>query len=266
MAIYLNGKSISTNESSSIINLKNQDHHVYVDFGLPGGKGGFGSMLRAIGAQIEKTTNKEACRDLNGRRLRDVNAEKRIKNWVQKQAEQKREEEQRKKEKLERLRSEPKVMFNDPEYLKEREQIPVKIEDAVKYSMNKKKSATVTSAQEQSSTVTCSSSATSSSQQLVDSSNSKVSIATLESKQDVDGALSSSSKDASELKEEQLDKKDAQTLIGKLNLKRKAAESVVIASRKKKTALWLGDDLSDDDEEDEEEDDNTRKHKQTSLI
>lgn len=42
-----------------------------------GGKGGFGSMLRAIGAQIEKTTNREACRDLSGRRLRDINEEKR---------------------------------------------------------------------------------------------------------------------------------------------------------------------------------------------
>ena len=46
---------------------------------LPGGKGGFGSMLRAIGAQIEKTTNREACRDLSGRRLRDINEEKRFK-------------------------------------------------------------------------------------------------------------------------------------------------------------------------------------------
>ena len=43
---------------------------------LPGGKGGFGSMLRAIGAQIEKTTNREACRDLSGRRMRDINDEK----------------------------------------------------------------------------------------------------------------------------------------------------------------------------------------------
>lgn len=43
---------------------------------LVGGKGGFGSMLRAIGARIEKTTNHEACRDLNGRRMRDVNNEK----------------------------------------------------------------------------------------------------------------------------------------------------------------------------------------------
>jgi hypothetical protein len=41
-----------------------------------GGKGGFGSMLRALGAQIEKTTNHEAMRDLSGRRVRDVNNEK----------------------------------------------------------------------------------------------------------------------------------------------------------------------------------------------
>ena len=53
---------------------------------LRGGKGGFGSMLRAIGAQIEKTTNKEACRDLSGRRLRDINEEKRLKDWLAKQA------------------------------------------------------------------------------------------------------------------------------------------------------------------------------------
>ena len=37
---------------------------------------GFGSMLRALGAQINRTTNKEACRDLSGRRMRDVNAQK----------------------------------------------------------------------------------------------------------------------------------------------------------------------------------------------
>ena len=43
-----------------------------------GGKGGFGSMLRAIGAQIEKTTSREACRDLSGRRIRDINNEKKL--------------------------------------------------------------------------------------------------------------------------------------------------------------------------------------------
>ncbi len=44
-------------------------------------------MLRMIGAQIEKTTNKEACRDLSGRRLRDINEETRLKQYVNKKAE-----------------------------------------------------------------------------------------------------------------------------------------------------------------------------------
>lgn len=52
------------------------DSFVHCHVRVPGGKGGFGSMLRAIGAQIEKTTNREACRDLSGRRMRDVNDEK----------------------------------------------------------------------------------------------------------------------------------------------------------------------------------------------
>lgn len=40
-----------------------------------GGKGGFGSMLRAQGGRMnaQKTTNFEACRDLQGRRIRTVN-------------------------------------------------------------------------------------------------------------------------------------------------------------------------------------------------
>lgn len=39
---------------------------------------GFGSMLRTIGAQIEKTTNRESMRDLSGRRMRDINNEKKL--------------------------------------------------------------------------------------------------------------------------------------------------------------------------------------------
>lgn len=37
---------------------------------------GFGSLIRAMGSQINKSTNKEACRNLSGRRVRDINAEK----------------------------------------------------------------------------------------------------------------------------------------------------------------------------------------------
>jgi Silencing defective 2 N-terminal ubiquitin domain len=41
---------------------------------LPGGKGGFGANLRGANAS-KKTTNFGACRDLSGRRLRDVERE-----------------------------------------------------------------------------------------------------------------------------------------------------------------------------------------------
>ncbi|KAK8611964.1 hypothetical protein V6N13_131998 [Hibiscus sabdariffa] len=62
---------------------------------LLGGKGGFGSLLRgaATKAGQKKTSNFEACRDMSGRRLRHVNAEKRLEEW-------KAEEEQRRLEKI----------------------------------------------------------------------------------------------------------------------------------------------------------------------
>lgn len=98
---------------------------------LLGGKGGFGSMLRAIGAQIEKTTNREACRDLSGRRLRDINEEKRLKAWIEKQAKREKEAVERKKKKLEKLCTEPRHEFKDQRYDKEREELTEKIGDAV---------------------------------------------------------------------------------------------------------------------------------------
>eukprot|EP00188_Purpureofilum_apyrenoidigerum_P002808 Plantae.Rhodophyta-Purpureofilum_apyrenoidigerum.ctg287.p1 GENE.Plantae.Rhodophyta-Purpureofilum_apyrenoidigerum.ctg287~~Plantae.Rhodophyta-Purpureofilum_apyrenoidigerum.ctg287.p1 ORF type:complete len:422 (-),score=59.57 Plantae.Rhodophyta-Purpureofilum_apyrenoidigerum.ctg287:359-1567(-) len=53
---------------------------------LPGGKGGFGNMLRGQGTG-KKTTNFDACRDLNGRRLRLGNNEERLAAWNQRQQE-----------------------------------------------------------------------------------------------------------------------------------------------------------------------------------
>lgn len=98
---------------------------------LRGGKGGFGSMLRAIGAQIEKTTNREACRDLSGRRLRDINEEMRLKKWIAKQVEREQEKEMKRLEKLERKLSLPKHEFEDLAYEKDRSSIPEKVNDAL---------------------------------------------------------------------------------------------------------------------------------------
>lgn len=99
---------------------------------LVGGKGGFGSMLRAIGAQIEKTTNREACRDLSGRRLRDINEEKRLRKWLEGQSDREKEVEERKQKKLERLLAEPKIDVNlGAPYEKDRQALPERVSAAV---------------------------------------------------------------------------------------------------------------------------------------
>ncbi|XP_037821996.1 replication stress response regulator SDE2 [Lucilia sericata] len=110
---------------------------VYVRLCVLGGKGGFGSMLRAIGAQIEKTTNREACRDLSGRRLRDINEEKRLKAWLEKQGEREREAEERKKRKIEKLLAVPKHEFKDEEYEEARSKLTEKVCDAVEEGFKK---------------------------------------------------------------------------------------------------------------------------------
>ena len=58
LRVEVHGKPIHGDSS-----LDNCDSsYVTLPGGLPGGKGGFGSLLRSIGAQIEKTTNHEAMR------------------------------------------------------------------------------------------------------------------------------------------------------------------------------------------------------------
>lgn len=98
---------------------------------LLGGKGGFGSMLRAIGAQIEKTTNREACRDLSGRRLRDINEEKRVKEFLAKGGPTTDDSEERKKRKLQRLCQAPKTEFKDEHYEKNMSEMTESVSDAV---------------------------------------------------------------------------------------------------------------------------------------
>lgn len=90
---------------------------------------GFGSMLRAIGAQIEKTTNREACRDLSGRRLRDINHETRLRRWVARQAE-------REAKKKEPRKEPPRHQLNDPDYDKIRDQLPDRVQEAVSHGLS----------------------------------------------------------------------------------------------------------------------------------
>ncbi|XP_061174579.1 splicing regulator SDE2-like [Saccostrea echinata] len=120
---------------------------------LVGGKGGFGSMLRAIGAQIDKTNNREACRDLSGRRMRDVNNEKQLKEWVAKKAEQEKEREEKRRERMERRRALPNHKFEDPLYDKQKAVVAENQEDALQTGLQRaqskqKASCTITSEEE----------------------------------------------------------------------------------------------------------------------
>ncbi|XP_055380930.1 splicing regulator SDE2 [Condylostylus longicornis] len=131
--LLYNGKLLTnTTEFSTRINFDTE-----ISLKVNGGKGGFGSMLRAIGAQIEKTTNKEACRDLSGRRLRDINEEKKLKAWLEKQKEREEEAKERKKRKLERLIAVPKHEFKDINYENARSELTEKISEAVEEGFKK---------------------------------------------------------------------------------------------------------------------------------
>uniref|UniRef100_A0A0G4GP61 SDE2-like domain-containing protein n=1 Tax=Chromera velia CCMP2878 TaxID=1169474 RepID=A0A0G4GP61_9ALVE len=56
---------------------------------LRGGKGGFGSLLRAQRhGQRKKTKNLDACRDIHGRRLRHAKVVERLKEWLQRKKEE----------------------------------------------------------------------------------------------------------------------------------------------------------------------------------
>jgi len=59
--------SLHADDDSPLVTLRLTPH-------LLGGKGGFGSQLRAAGGRMssQKTNNNDSCRDLNGRRLSTI--------------------------------------------------------------------------------------------------------------------------------------------------------------------------------------------------
>lgn len=99
-------------------------------------------MLRAIGAQIEKTTNREACRDLSGRRLRDINEEKKLKNWIEKKkTEEKEDPEEKFQKKIGKLLAMPKKEFKDTGYEEARANLLENISDSVEQGFKKAREA-----------------------------------------------------------------------------------------------------------------------------
>ncbi|KAJ8692814.1 hypothetical protein PTI98_010092 [Pleurotus ostreatus] len=70
-----------------------------------GGKGGFGSQLRAAGGRMssQKTSNNDSCRDLNGRRLSTLKEAKKLAEYLENEPARKRAQADAQKAKLEAL-------------------------------------------------------------------------------------------------------------------------------------------------------------------
>ncbi|GMS78946.1 hypothetical protein PENTCL1PPCAC_1121, partial [Pristionchus entomophagus] len=111
-----------------------ENPHGFFSFSLrlKGGKGGFGTLLKSF--RINKSSNQLMCRDLSGRRLADVEEEKKLKKWVETTGDREKEKETKQKVKHEKLRAatrdKPKHDFNDPDYIRTREDILEKTDDA----------------------------------------------------------------------------------------------------------------------------------------
>ena len=130
MRLLFAGKQLddaSTLESASI-----EGHAtLHLVLSLRGGKGGFGAMLRTAGARGVKTTNFDACRDLNGRRLKHVNAERDLREWDEKAEERKLAKQQQQAANAKPSGPPPIARFDDDEYEEKMEGARNRVNDAL---------------------------------------------------------------------------------------------------------------------------------------
>jgi len=131
-----------------------------------GGKGGFGSQLRAAGGRMssQKTSNNDACRDLSGRRLSTVKEAKKLAEYLEAEPERKKAASEARKVKIQALGRQlginaadsssstkndksagSKRRFDDTEFLEQSRQIVDSVKSAVAAGLLKKKKKAKTS-------------------------------------------------------------------------------------------------------------------------
>ncbi|KAJ1027934.1 hypothetical protein NDA13_003386 [Ustilago tritici] len=108
-SITHHGRRLSPSSHISTLHSHNDDSHpvvLQIRALLPGGKGGFGSMLRSQGGKMSsgsRNTNNDSCRDLNGRRLGVVKEAKKLAEYLQGESERKRQMDEAQKKKYAKL-------------------------------------------------------------------------------------------------------------------------------------------------------------------
>ncbi|KAG6847229.1 hypothetical protein H0H93_009396, partial [Arthromyces matolae] len=119
---------------------------------LKGGKGGFGSQLRAAGGRMssQKTNNNDSCRDLNGRRLSTIKEAKKLAAYVEAEPQRLAAKAEAQKAKLEALERKTNALagtkhrLEDSEYLEQTTQLTEGVKNAVTAALLKKKKAKLT--------------------------------------------------------------------------------------------------------------------------
>ncbi|KAG8824686.1 hypothetical protein FRC17_009041 [Serendipita sp. 399] len=125
---------------------------------LPGGKGGFGSQLRAAGGRMssQKTSNNDSCRDLSGRRLSTLKEAKRLATYLENEPARKKALQDAQKAKLDKLERElgiapggskdgqpvhagMKRRLDDTDFLEESQNLVENVKSAVAEGMLKKR-------------------------------------------------------------------------------------------------------------------------------
>ncbi|TCD69190.1 hypothetical protein EIP91_008486 [Steccherinum ochraceum] len=144
-----------------ISSLKGDDPSNHVNLRLVprcrGGKGGFGSQLRAAGGRMssQKTSNNDSCRDLSGRRLSTIKEAKKLAEYIESEPARKKAQQEAQRAKLEALEkkigmsngagssSEPtagqKHRLDDTEYVEQSKELVDNVKSAVSVAMLKKK-------------------------------------------------------------------------------------------------------------------------------
>ncbi|KAF8485810.1 telomere stability and silencing-domain-containing protein [Russula ochroleuca] len=134
------------------------DHHPLVSLRLVprmrGGKGGFGSQLRAAGGRMssQKTSNNDSCRDLSGRRLSTIKEAKKIAEYLEQEPARKKAAAEAQRAKLEALERKlgmeggaesssagRKHRFDDTEYLEQNRELVDNVKSAVTAGLLKKR-------------------------------------------------------------------------------------------------------------------------------
>lgn len=116
---------------------ENADSTFDIRLRLVGGKGGFGSQLRAQGNRMssrKRAGNYEACRDLSGRRLRSVKEAQIISDYVKRKPELDAKKAEAIKERMEKAieaGTSRKTVFEDVDFLKAARDVVDEVELAV---------------------------------------------------------------------------------------------------------------------------------------